>query len=256
MPVILQLEALECGAACLWEAWRAVKKHEHEKTIAELISPIDSTVWDLLPCIGNCGYTPGANAISINAAYAQAPNYRPDMVGLVSLAITFGAQGLVADILAGVFNVLEGGFRVGDIIQTGGFEGVVRDIGVRTTVIESGNQDIKIIENSQIGDVINKTRLTSFVVAELVLSASESLERVEAILETALPDIGRRMDKIISGPVYRGVFEMNGSYPNVKQPAMMLHIEAECRHADVYDVRCYLNRELVLLCEREHIRRL
>ena len=63
----------------LWEAWRAIKKHEHEKTIAELISPIDSTVWDLLPCIGNCGYTPGANAISINAAYAQAPNYRPDM---------------------------------------------------------------------------------------------------------------------------------------------------------------------------------
>ena len=177
-------------------------------------------------------------------------------VGLVSLAITFGAQGLVADILAGVFNVLEGGFRVGDIIQTGGFEGVVRDIGVRTTVIESGDQDVKIIENSQIGDVINKTRLTSFVVAELVLSASESLERVEAILETALPDIGRRMDKIISGPVYRGVFEMNGSYPNVKQPAMMLHIEAECRHADVYAVRCYLNREIVLLCEREHIHRL
>ena len=63
----------------LWEAWRAVKKHEHEKTVAELISPIDSTVWDLLPCVGNCGYTPGANAISINAAYAQAPNYRPDM---------------------------------------------------------------------------------------------------------------------------------------------------------------------------------
>ncbi|MBO7670624.1 MAG: M13 family metallopeptidase, partial [Oscillospiraceae bacterium] len=63
----------------LWEAWLAVKKHEHAKTVAELISPIDSTVWDLLPCVGNCGYTPAANSISINAAYAQAPNYRPDM---------------------------------------------------------------------------------------------------------------------------------------------------------------------------------
>ena len=97
---------------------------------------------------------------------------------------------------------------------------------------------------------------TASALAELVLSASESLERVEAILETALPEIGSRMDRIISGPVYRGVFEMNGSFANVNEPAMLLHIEAECRHADVYAVRCYLNRELVLLCEREHIRRL
>ena len=63
----------------LWEAYRAIKKHEHEKTVAEAGKLYDRTVWDLLPYEGNCNYAPGSNAIYINAAFAQAPNYRPDM---------------------------------------------------------------------------------------------------------------------------------------------------------------------------------
>ena len=64
-------------------------------------------------------------------------------VGLASLAITLGAQGLVADILSGIFNVFEGGYHVGDYIQAGNFEGTVREIGVRTTMIQSRMQDVK-----------------------------------------------------------------------------------------------------------------
>ncbi len=63
----------------LWEAWRAIKKHEHQKSVAEAVRPSDRTIWDLLPLEGNCGYTPGANSFTIKAAFAQAPNYRPDM---------------------------------------------------------------------------------------------------------------------------------------------------------------------------------
>ena len=63
----------------LWEAYRAIKKHEHEITVAEAGKLYDRTVWDSLPFEGNCNYTPGSNAIYINAAFVQAPNYRPDM---------------------------------------------------------------------------------------------------------------------------------------------------------------------------------
>ena len=63
----------------LWEAYRAIKKHEHEKTVAGAVKPYDRTIWDLLPLDGNCGYTPGANSFTIKAAFVQAPNYRPDM---------------------------------------------------------------------------------------------------------------------------------------------------------------------------------
>ena len=63
----------------LWEAWCAIKKHEHDKGVADVSRPYDRTLWDSPPYIGNCGYTPSANGIYINAAFAQDPNYRPDM---------------------------------------------------------------------------------------------------------------------------------------------------------------------------------
>ncbi len=63
----------------LWEAYRAIKKHEHDKAVAEAAKPFDRTIWDSLPFTGNCTYTPSVNGIYINAAFAQDPNYRPDM---------------------------------------------------------------------------------------------------------------------------------------------------------------------------------
>ncbi len=63
----------------LWEAWCAIRKHNHDKTVAEATKPFDRTIWDSLPFVGNCTYTPSVNGIYINAAFVQAPNYRPDM---------------------------------------------------------------------------------------------------------------------------------------------------------------------------------
>lgn len=63
----------------LWEAWCAIRKHNHDKTVAEVSKPFDRTIWDSLPFVGNCTYTPSVNGIYINAAFVQAPNYRPDM---------------------------------------------------------------------------------------------------------------------------------------------------------------------------------
>ena len=63
----------------LWEAYRAIRKHEHDKAVSAATGPFDRTIWDTLPFLGNCGYSPDGNGIFINAAFAQAPNYRPDM---------------------------------------------------------------------------------------------------------------------------------------------------------------------------------
>ncbi len=142
-------------------------------------------------------------------------------VGLASLAITLGAQGLVADILSGIFNVFEGGYHVGDYIQAGNFEGTVREIGVRTTMIQSRMQDVKIIENSKIG-------------------GTESLERIEAILAAELPKIGSGMDKIISGPIYYGVSDVSTSSQPPRESVMTLAISAECLQKDYFEVKKYV----------------
>ena len=63
----------------LWEAWRAIEKHEHDQAVSAVNKPFDRTIWDSLPFRGGCSYTPSVNGIFINAAFAQDPNYRPDM---------------------------------------------------------------------------------------------------------------------------------------------------------------------------------
>ena len=63
----------------LWEAWRAINKHEHDQAVSAVTMPFDRTIWDSLPFKGGCCYTPSVNGIFINAAFAQDPNYRQDM---------------------------------------------------------------------------------------------------------------------------------------------------------------------------------
>ena len=175
-------------------------------------------------------------------------------VGIGALAITFGAQTLVADVLAGVFNVLEGGYRVGDFIKIDDFEGYVRSIGVRTTRLESRMHDIEIIENSKIGKVINMTPLDSAVPLTLVIPCSESLERIEAILKEELPKIGSRMEKIVTGPTYVGVCEVCTSKVVPHEPSMTLLIITTAKIENYRAVQRYVNREVMLLCQRENIR--
>jgi predicted metalloendopeptidase len=51
----------------LWEAYRALKKHEHGMEVSKASEPYDKTVWDSFPFVVNCGYVPDVNGIYINA---------------------------------------------------------------------------------------------------------------------------------------------------------------------------------------------
>ena len=61
----------------LWDAYRAIRKHEHKKAVSDASGPYDKTVWDGLPFVVNCGYEPAVNGIYIYAAFAQGNNYYP-----------------------------------------------------------------------------------------------------------------------------------------------------------------------------------
>lgn len=119
--------------------------------------------------------------------------------GILSIAISFGAKELVSDILSGLFIIFEGEFRVGDIIMVGDWRGTVVEIGVRTTKVEDGSKNIKVIRNSDISNVINMTKETSYASCDVGIEYGESLERVENILAKELPNIRKRLPAIIDG---------------------------------------------------------
>ncbi len=96
---------------------------------------------------------------------------------MLGLAIGFGAQSLVKDIITGFFIVLEDQFAVGDVIQTGQFKGTVDMIGLRTTRIQSWTGEVHIIPNGMINEVTNFSVNNSIAVVDISIAFEEEVDR-------------------------------------------------------------------------------
>lgn len=166
--------------------------------------------------------------------------------GILSLVIGLGAKSLVSDIIAGLFLIFEGEFRVGDIVTVGDWRGTVTEIGVRTTKIEDGAKNVKIISNSNVTGIINMTRKYSMAVCDVGIEYGESLERVENVLSRELPKLQERLPSIRSGPFYKGVKELGDNSVNIR-------IVAECAEKDRFQLVRDLNREVKLIFDRNEI---
>ncbi|MDO4344668.1 MAG: mechanosensitive ion channel [Eubacteriales bacterium] len=166
--------------------------------------------------------------------------------GIIGLMISLGAQKLVSDIIAGLFIIFEGEFRVGDIVMLGDWRGTVVEIGIRTTKIEEAGGNIKVVNNSSISGVINMTKKYSFAACDFGIEYGESLERVEYILKKELPRIKERVPSILDGPFYKGVTELGDSSVNIK-------IVAQCKEKDRIQLMRDLNREVKLIFDKYEI---
>ncbi len=94
----------------------------------------------------------GVNAMAIFAS-----------VGILTLVIGLGCQSLIADIVAGMFLVFENEYNVCEIITVGDFRGTVTEIGIRSTKILDAAGNIKIINNSDVSNVINNFNISSCI---------------------------------------------------------------------------------------------
>lgn len=166
--------------------------------------------------------------------------------GILSLVIGLGAKTLVSDILAGLFIIFEGEFRVGDIVTIGDWRGTVQEIGVRTTKIMDPGQNVKIISNSSVSGVINMTRKNSYASCDVGIEYGESLERVESILAKELPKIKKRLPAIKEGPFYKGVVSLGDNSVNIR-------IVTQCAESDRAQLIRDLNREMKLLFDKYDI---
>ncbi len=163
--------------------------------------------------------------------------------GLLTLAISFGAKDLVTDLLCGLFIIFEGEFRVGDTISVGGNTGTVMEIGIRTTKINDGSDNVIVLRNSAISNVVNRTKLDSFAVVDVDIAVGEDLPYLETILERELPNIAARQPLVLDGPFYRGVVALTGS-------TMTLRIMARCSERNRGALERNLKREMRLMLTR------
>lgn len=166
--------------------------------------------------------------------------------GILSLVIGLGAQSLIQDLLAGIFIVFEGEFRVGDIVTVDNFRGEVIDIGLRTTKVEDISRNIKIFNNSKISGLVNMTNKTSYAVVDIGIEYGESIERVEEALNREFDGIRARLPAIVDGPYYKGVQELGDS-------SVIIRIVAVCEEDDRIQLVRDLSREILLVFRRNGI---
>jgi small conductance mechanosensitive channel len=101
-------------------------------------------------------------------------------LGVVGVAVGFGAQNLVKDVLAGIFLLLENQIRVNDVAVINGTGGLVEEINLRTTVLRAENGAVHIFANGSIQTLSNLTRDYSYCVFEISVDYKEDTDRVVA----------------------------------------------------------------------------
>lgn len=97
--------------------------------------------------------------------------------GLLGLAVSFGAQSLVKDVIGGFFLLVENQFALGDVIEAAGKGGVVERMTLRVVHLRDLDGSLHIIPNGQIAVVTNKTRGWSRAVIELGIGYETDLDR-------------------------------------------------------------------------------
>jgi small-conductance mechanosensitive channel len=109
--------------------------------------------------------------------------------GVLGIAIGFGSQKLVQDIITGLFLLLEDAMQVGDVITLAGMTGTVERLSIRTIRLRGGDGSINIIPFSAVTTVTNMTRDFGYAQISIQVDYDEDLPRVYAVLD----DIARAM---------------------------------------------------------------
>lgn len=104
-------------------------------------------------------------------------------LGVVALAFSLGAQGLVKDFISGFFILLEHQFRVGDVVRIAGVEGTVERLTLRSTTLRDGYGVSHFVANGQISVVSNLTRQWSRAVVDVTVAYHEDVDRVLSLLQ-------------------------------------------------------------------------
>jgi small conductance mechanosensitive channel len=103
--------------------------------------------------------------------------------GIVGVALGFGAQTLVKDVIGGFFLILENQIRVGDVAAINGIGGLVEAVNLRTTVLRDEEGTVHVIPNGTITTLANRSLNFSYYVVNLPLAYREDIDQATALLK-------------------------------------------------------------------------
>ena len=161
-------------------------------------------------------------------------------VGIIALVVGFSAESLIADVVTGAFMLFENQYNVGDIVEVDGFRGTVTSIGIRTTCITDPGDNVKIVNNSAMENILNRSDKLSRSISEIAIPYATDLEKLEEEIPALMEKIyEKRTDVFKAAPKYLGVQELADS-------SVILKFVVNVDEKDIYSGARLLNRDLLL----------
>ncbi|HSG99383.1 MAG TPA: mechanosensitive ion channel family protein, partial [candidate division Zixibacteria bacterium] len=159
---------------------------------------------------------------------------------IVGVALGFGSQRLVEDVISGFFILVEDQIRVGDVIQTGDKNGVVEKVGLRMTVLRDLNGHVHFIRNGKIDIVSNMTKDYSYALFDIGVAYREDTDEVVKVIEAVaagMQDDPDFAEKILEPIKVLGVDHFADS-------AVIIKCRFKTQPGDQWKVRREFNRRL------------
>ncbi|WP_068776494.1 mechanosensitive ion channel family protein [Paenibacillus sp. FJAT-26967] len=142
--------------------------------------------------------------------------------GVLGLAIGFGAQSLVKDVITGFFIIFEDQFAVGDVIQVDAVRGTVEQIGIRVTRLRSWTGEVHFIPNGNIKQVTNFSINNSLAIVDISIAYESDIDKTVELLQKTVDEIAGTNDNIVSEPKVLGIQSLG-------QSEVVIRTIAECK---------------------------
>jgi small conductance mechanosensitive channel len=170
-------------------------------------------------------------------------------LGVVGIAVGFGAQTLIRDWLAGVFIILENQYSAGDVVRISGVDGVVEDFSLRRTTLRDLDGTVHTVPNGSIVVASNMTRGWARVNLDVSVAYDTDIDQATAIIDRvgqSLVDDEQWRDRVIEAPSVQRVNALGDS-------AVTLKVLGEVRPAEQWAVAGELRKRILAAFAAEGI---
>lgn len=169
--------------------------------------------------------------------------------GIVSVAIAFGSQSIVKDLMTGIFIISENQFRVGDTVEINNAIGTVEQIGIRSTVIRDLDGNVHYLPNGTIQHVTNKTMGYSVARFSLKVAPSTDIKLLKSIVDTVGEKIAsseKWKSKVLEPPRFTSIEDITGA-------SITVIISGKTKPSEQWSVTAEIRRRLLLELEKAKI---
>jgi small conductance mechanosensitive channel len=169
--------------------------------------------------------------------------------GIVGLAVGFGAQYLIRDIITGLFIITENQYRIGDVIKIGDADGTVENITLRVTTLRDLNGTVHHIPHGEIKRVSNLSKKFARINLNIGISYNANLEHVIEVINQTGDELAkdpRFADSIITAPKFLRINEFAES-------AIIIKILGDTKPLMQWEVTGELRKRIKIAFDREGI---